>query len=90
MAIETNSWVDVRLEYLAILLKAALSATLAAKEAERATKEDAKVFVTVTSHVKHLPESHGICVTPSGRFLSERSKPGGSFTAGTDAQIKLR
>ena len=90
MAIGTNSWVDVRLEYLAILQEAALSAAFAAEEAERATNEDAKVCVTVTSHVKHLPEAHGICVAPSGRFPSERSKPGGSFIAGTDARDKLR
>ena len=35
----------------------------------------------VTSHARHLPCFHGISVTSSGRLLSLRSRPGGSFSA---------
>jgi hypothetical protein len=44
--------------------------------------ESAKVSVTVTSHVIHLPVCHGICVSPSGRFPSDLRRPTGFLTAG--------
>jgi len=42
----------------------------------------ATVSATVTSHVKHFPCCHGICVRPSGRFPSDLQRPAGSLTEG--------
>ena len=43
----------------------------------------AKVSVTVTSQVTHLPFFHGISVRPSGLFPSNLNRPVGSLTEGT-------
>src|SRR6218665_666329 len=66
--------------YLADFLSAAISAT--------APAASARVSMTVASQAKHLPPSHGIRVTPSGRFASDLTRPTGSLVAGKPALIK--
>ncbi|KAJ6642156.1 hypothetical protein Bhyg_07103 [Pseudolycoriella hygida] len=53
-----------------------------ASNAEDRTYESANVSRQVTSHTRHLPNSHGIRVKPSARFLSLRNIPGGSRVDG--------
>jgi len=52
--------------------------------------DSARVSVTVTSHVMHRPAFQGICVRPSGRLPSDRSRPAGSLIDGTSARISDR
>ena len=57
-------------------ISAALSAVFPAEMDDRWPYDGASVSVTMTSHAKHLPADHGICVTPSGRFPSARRSLG--------------
>src|SRR6218665_2049219 len=59
-------------------LSAAISAAAPAASADLARYNSARVSMTVTSQAKHLPPSHGIRVTPSGRFPSDLTRPTGS------------
>src|SRR6218665_2699246 len=61
--------------YSANFLSAAISAAAPAALADLARYDSARVSTTVASQVKHLPPSHGIRVTPSGRFPSDLRRP---------------
>src|SRR6218665_2974 len=61
--------------YLADFLSAAISGATPAASADLARYESARVSMTVASQAKHLPPSHGIRVTPSGRFPSDLTRP---------------
>src|SRR5688572_1606880 len=86
----TNSYFSSRAVYLAVFLKAAISAAAPALMAVAETYDAAKVSITVTSQTRLLPTRHGIKVRPSGLLPSERTRPGGSFTAGKPAFMRLR
>src|SRR6218665_1466119 len=77
--------------YLAYFLSAAISAAAPpAASADLARYYSARVSMTVASQVNHLPPSHGIRVTPSGRFPSDLTRPTGSLVAGKPALIRPR
>jgi len=48
--------------------------------------ERKNLLTTVTSHVRGLPACHGIEVSPSGRFPSDRDRPRGSIVSGMPAE----
>src|SRR6218665_2485283 len=74
--------------YLANFLSAAISAAAPAASADLAWYDSARVSMTVASQAKHLPASHGIRVTPSGRFPSDLTRPIGSLVTGRPALIR--
>src|SRR6218665_495935 len=76
--------------YLADFLSAAISAAVPAASADLARHDSARVSMTVASQAKHLPPSHEIRVTPSGRFPSDLTRPTGSLVAGKPALIFMR
>jgi hypothetical protein len=90
MATGTNSSDDDRCLYLSLFLTAAISAAPPADEAAACRYELARVSATVTSQATHLPPCHGMRVRPSGRFPSERNRPGGSFIDGILALARAR
>ena len=80
----------VMCEYFLILSSAAASAA----EPERCTEWlrllGARVSITVTSQVRHLPDDHGMSVRPSGRRSVPGIRPVGSFITGIAAHVKAR
>src|SRR6218665_3451738 len=68
----TKQHADKIAVYLADFLASAISAVAPAALADLATLP---VSMTVASQAKHLPPSHGIRVTPSGRFPSDLTRP---------------
>ena len=72
--------------YLSTFLRKALAAASPGAMLEASTLLAAQVSVQVKSHTRARPRSHGINVIPSGRFPSERQRPGGSVTAGKPAE----
>ena len=81
-----TKWCDVaRAEYFLILSSAAASAA----EPERCTEWlrllGARVSITVTSEVRHLPDDHGMSVRPSGWRSVPGIRPVGSFITGIAA-----
>jgi len=60
---------NLRHAYLAFFFSAAFSAAAPAETEVRWRYEVATVSATVTSHVKHFPFCHGICVRPSGLII---------------------
>ena len=87
-AIGTKWYVWTSELYFSSFLRAAASAALPAAAQEDGKLYPASVSVTVTSQVTHLPSAHGICDMPSGLLPSVRTKPVGSFMAGTLALFK--
>ena len=75
---------------MAVFLLGANSTAVPADSAEEITYESASVDITVTSHVAGLPLCYRMSVTPSGRLLSVRRRPVGSFIAGTPAETNAR
>ena len=77
-----------RAEYFLILSSAAASAA----EPERCTEWlrllGARVSITVTSQVRHLPDDHGMSVRPSGRRSVPGIRPVGSFITGIAALVR--
>ena len=78
----------MRVQHLTTLLGAANSAAAPASRDEASMYESAVVQDTVTSHMKDLPARHGISVSPSARFPSERLRPDGSLETGTPAEAR--
>ena len=74
-AMGTNEYLPINSEYFCSFLAAAASAAEPADRLDGLTLLAARVSVTVTSQVTHLPSDQGIWVTPSGRLPSERTKP---------------
>jgi len=77
---------DGRLEYLASLRVAAISAAAPDSHADTSTYESAVMRMTVTSQTTGLPACHGISVMPSVRFPSTWLRPAGSFETGKPAE----
>ena len=86
----TNWWDLESAEYFLFLNSAAASAADPATWIEWLRLLGARVSITVTSHVRHLPEDHGINVRPSGRSSVPGIRPVGSFTVGIPALAKAR
>src|SRR5215831_9599798 len=84
-AMGTKSYAEVSWEYFSVFFSPAFTAAAPAMMHEYLRLLAARVSVHVTSHVRHFPPSHGIFVSPSGRLPSVRSRPEGSFMAGTPA-----
>jgi|SRR6218665_257802 len=74
--------------YLADFLSAAISAAAPAASAYLVRYDSARVSMTVASQAKHLLPSHGIRVTPSGRFPSDLTRPTCSLVARKPALIR--
>src|SRR6218665_612704 len=77
----TKQYAGKKAMYLANFLSAAISADLA-------RYDSARVSMTVASQAKHLPASHGIRVTPLGRFPPDLTRPTGSLVTGKPALIR--
>ena len=67
-----------------------LSGAAPARAAVLGKCDSASVSATVASHAKHLPEAHGIMVTPSGLLPSLDINSLGSMTEGTSQLAKAR
>ena len=76
--------------YLACFDLAACSAAAPARAAVLGKCDGASVSATVASQAKHLPEAHGIMVTPSGLLPSLDINSLGSLTEGTSQLAKAR
>ena len=74
-AMGTKVYLAASSEYFCSFLTAAASAAYPADKLDDRTLLAARVSVTITSQVTHLPSDQGICVTPSGRLPSVRNKP---------------
>jgi len=79
-----------RLPKSAYLRDAATSAAAPASIAAALTYDSARVQMTVTSQHIDLLLCLGTSVRPSGRFLSVRNNPEGSFVTGIPAEAKER
>ena len=86
----TNWWDLDSAECFRLLNSAAASAADSATWIEWLRLLGARVSITVTYHVRHLPEDHGINVRPSGRSSVPGIRPVGSFTVGIPAPAKAR
>ena len=76
--------------YLACSLDAAISAAAPADDADAEIYESASMIATVLSHARDGPLCQGINVTPSGRLLSVRKRPEGSFVTGILTEANAR
>jgi len=76
--------------YLADFQSAASSVTEPASQAAMATYESARGQTTVTSQVNGIPACQGMRERLSGRFLSKRLRPRGSFETRMPAETMAR
>jgi len=87
----TKVWLWAIDWYFSSFRSAEPSAAAPANDDVAGRHDTARVSVTVTFQVIHLPACRGICVNPSGRFPSDlRRPPTFSLTAGTLARSNAR
>ena len=84
----TKWWLLDISRYFFVLWRAIWIVATPAERPVMCRYERAKVPGAVTSQARHFTDLHGTKVQPSGRLLSARRRPVGSFTAGTPALTK--